>query len=43
MLFASHDHQFIQTVATRVIELRAKGTEEYDMSYDDYLKKKGLE
>lgn len=43
VLFASHDHQFVQTVATRVIELSDKGAEDFDMTYDEYLAKKGLE
>lgn len=43
VLFASHDHQFVQTVADRVIEITETGVEEYDMSYDEYLAKKGLE
>lgn len=43
VLFASHDHEFVQTVATRVIEITTKGVEDYDMTYDEYLVKKGLE
>jgi len=43
VLFTSHDHQFVQTVATRVIEITKDGTEEYNMTYDEYLLKKGLE
>ncbi|MBI3543831.1 MAG: ATP-binding cassette domain-containing protein [Deltaproteobacteria bacterium] len=43
VLFASHDHQFVQTVATRVVELTPTGVLEYDSTYDEYLKSKGLE
>ncbi|MEW6057471.1 MAG: ATP-binding cassette domain-containing protein [Bdellovibrionota bacterium] len=43
VLFASHDHQFVQTVANRVIEITENGVNDYDMSYDEYLAKKGLE
>ncbi len=43
VLFTSHDHQFVQTVANRVIEFAKGRIEDYDMSYDEYLKKKGLE
>ncbi|MDE6807712.1 MAG: ATP-binding cassette domain-containing protein, partial [Prevotella sp.] len=37
VLFASHDHEFIQTVADRVIELTPKGTIDKLMQYDDYI------
>ena len=37
ILFASHDHEFIQTVADRIIELTPKGTIDKLMQYDDYI------
>ncbi|MGE7184254.1 ABC-F family ATP-binding cassette domain-containing protein [Peribacillus sp. NPDC006672] len=37
MIFSSHDHQFIQTVANRIIELTPKGTIDKQISYDEYL------
>ena len=37
ILFASHDHEFIQTVANRVIELTPKGIIDKIMEYDDYI------
>jgi ATPase subunit of ABC transporter with duplicated ATPase domains len=37
ILFASHDHQFIQTVANRIIELTSDGIIDKQMSYDEYL------
>ena len=37
ILFASHDHEFIQTVANRVIELTPNGIIDKMMSYDDYI------
>ena len=37
ILFASHDHEFIQTVANRVIELTPGGTIDKLMTYDDYI------
>ena len=37
ILFASHDHEFIQTVANRIIELTPKGTIDKLMDYDDYI------
>ena len=37
ILFASHDHEFIQTVADRIIELTPNGTIDKLMDYDDYI------
>jgi ATPase subunit of ABC transporter with duplicated ATPase domains len=40
VLFSSHDQQFIQTVAGRVIEIGARGVTDHDKSYEDYLQQK---
>ena len=37
ILFSSHDHEFINTVADRIIELTPKGTIDKLMSYDEYI------
>ncbi len=37
VLFASHDHEFINTVANRIIELTPTGTIDKLMSYDEYI------
>ncbi|MBP3842081.1 MAG: ATP-binding cassette domain-containing protein [Prevotella sp.] len=37
ILFASHDHEFINTVADRIIELTPRGTIDKLMTYDDYI------
>lgn len=37
ILFASHDHEFIQTVADRIIELTPNGIIDKLMDYDDYI------
>jgi ATPase subunit of ABC transporter with duplicated ATPase domains len=37
ILFTSHDHQFIQTVANRIIEITETGVIDKMMSYDEYL------
>ena len=37
ILFASHDHEFIQTVANRIIELTPNGIIDKIMEYDDYI------
>ncbi len=38
ILFTSHDHQFIQTIANRIIVLTNDGIIDKRMSYDEYLK-----
>ncbi len=40
MLFSSHDHQFIQTIANRIIELTDDGMIDRAMTYDEYLERK---
>ncbi|GLB60740.1 ABC-F family ATP-binding cassette domain-containing protein [Cytobacillus sp. NCCP-133] len=37
LIFASHDHQFIQTIANRIIELTPAGIVDKQMTYDEYL------
>lgn len=38
MIFTSHDHQFIQTIANRVIEIREDGSIlDKPLTYDEYL------
>jgi len=37
VLFTTHDHQFMQTVANRIIELTPKGIIDRLMTYDEYL------
>ena len=44
MVFTSHDHQFIQTIANRIIEIREDGIINRRMSYDEYLEREyGIE
>jgi ATPase subunit of ABC transporter with duplicated ATPase domains len=40
VLFASHDHQFIQTVANRIIELTPDGFIDRLCTYDEYIENK---
>ncbi|MCC7440650.1 MAG: ATP-binding cassette domain-containing protein [Bdellovibrionales bacterium] len=40
ILFSSHDQQFIQTVANRVIEVGSRGVKDYECSYEEYLTQK---
>ena len=37
ILFASHDMQFVETIANRIIELTPKGIIDKRMSYEEYL------
>jgi len=43
MIFASHDHQFMQTIANRIIEITPKGVVDKMMTYDEYLENKELQ
>ncbi|WP_050615249.1 ABC-F family ATP-binding cassette domain-containing protein [Bacillus testis] len=43
MIFASHDHQFVQTIANRIIEITPQGVVDKMMTYDEYLENKELQ
>jgi ATPase subunit of ABC transporter with duplicated ATPase domains len=38
ILFTSHDHEFINTIANRIIEITPKGVIDRRMDFDDYIK-----
>lgn len=40
MLFASHDHQFVETIANRIIEITDSGIIDRKCTYDEYLESK---
>ena len=40
MLFVSHDHQFVQTIANRIIEITPTEFIDKRMTYDEYLENK---
>lgn len=42
VLFSSHDHEFIQTVSNRIIELTPNGIIDKQMDYDDYISDEAL-
>ena len=42
VLFTTHDHEFAQTVANRVVELTPKGVIDRYLSFDDYMSDKGI-
>ena len=37
LLFTSHDHEFINTIANRIIEITPNGVIDRYMSFDDYI------
>ncbi|MCZ0069284.1 ATP-binding cassette domain-containing protein [Bacillus sonorensis] len=43
MLFTSHDHQFVQTIANRIIEITPNGIVDKQMSYDEFLEDKTVQ
>src|SRR5699024_3232692 len=44
LLFSSHDHQFIQTIANRIIEVSPHGVvDRPETTYDDFLKNKDIQ
>lgn len=42
ILFSSHDHEFIATVANRIIEFTSHGYIDREMNFDDYIENKGV-
>jgi len=42
ILMSSHDHEFIQTVCNRIIEIGPKGMIDKEMLYDDYISDESL-
>lgn len=43
ILFTSHDHQFVQTVANRIMEITPKGLMDRQMAYDEYLEDEDIQ
>jgi len=42
LLFSSHDHQFVATIANRIMEILPGGVVDKMMPYDDYLADEGV-
>ena len=42
IMLTTHDHEFVQTVATRVIELTPNGTIDRHLTFDDYMSDKAI-
>ncbi|CDO04487.1 heme ABC transporter ATP-binding protein [Oceanobacillus picturae] len=43
ILFTSHDHQFVESIANRLIEITPSGIVDKEMSYDEYVADKKLQ
>jgi len=43
ILFTSHDHQFVNSIANRLIEITPNGLIDKEMSYDEYVRDKKLQ
>lgn len=43
ILFTSHDHEFVQTIANRIIEITPKGLIDRQMSYDEFLESEEIQ
>ncbi|MGL5768576.1 MAG: ABC-F family ATPase [Plesiomonas shigelloides] len=43
LFFVSHDRQFVSSLATRIIELTVEGIVDFNGTYDEYLRRQGIE
>ncbi|MBJ9764164.1 ABC transporter ATP-binding protein, partial [Clostridioides difficile] len=43
LLFTSHDHEFISTIANRIIEITPNGIMDRKMDFDEYLESKEIQ
>ncbi|PMB02060.1 hypothetical protein CEN49_26450, partial [Fischerella thermalis CCMEE 5273] len=43
ILFTSHDHQLVHTVANRIMEITPQGLVDKQIRYDDYLEDQSLQ
>ena len=42
LIFVSHDREFVSSLATRVIEMKADGVVDFHGGYEDYLRSQGV-
>jgi ATPase subunit of ABC transporter with duplicated ATPase domains len=42
VVFVSHDREFVSSLATRIIEISAKGVTDYHGTYEEYLRDQGM-
>ena len=43
LFFVSHDREFVSSLATRILEIKADGINDYRGNYEDYLASQDLE
>ncbi|SDK34717.1 ATPase components of ABC transporters with duplicated ATPase domains [Methylophilus rhizosphaerae] len=43
LFFVSHDREFVSSIATRIIEIKADGIVDFTGNYEDYLSSQGIE
>ena len=43
LFFVSHDREFVSSIATRIIEIKADGIVDFTGNYEDYLASQGVE
>ncbi len=43
LFFVSHDREFVSSIATRILEIKADGIVDYTGNYEDYLLSQGVE
>jgi ATPase subunit of ABC transporter with duplicated ATPase domains len=43
LFFVSHDREFVSSIATRILEIKADGIVDYTGNYEDYLASQGVE
>ena len=42
LIFVSHDREFVSSLATRIVELKADGITDFSGTYEDYLRSQGV-
>jgi ATPase subunit of ABC transporter with duplicated ATPase domains len=42
VIFVSHDREFVSSLATRIVEIKASGVIDFRGTYDDYLRSRGI-
>lgn len=43
LIFVSHDREFVSSLATRIIELKSDGINDFKGNYEDYLQQQGIQ
>ena len=43
ILFTTHDHEFIETIANKLIEITPNGALEKEMEYDEYIEDEDIQ